>query len=142
MMVKFIFGHRNPDTDSIVSSIVYATFLGKQNAKAVSLGEINNETKFVLDKFKIKYPEIRNSLPKESKIFLLDHNEKAQSINGIEDLKIEGIIDHHRFDLRIEYLGLSNMQILLLKEWQIKQWQLKPKIARKPGLELHCYVLC
>jgi len=102
-MVKFIFGHRNPDTDSVVSSIVYANFLGKKNAKAISLGEINNETKFVLDKFKVKHPEIKNSLPKESEIVLVDHNEKVQSIKEIENLKIEWIIDHHRFDLRIEY---------------------------------------
>ena len=47
-----VFGHKNPDTDSICSSIVKA-FIESQrdgkNYKAVRLGNINKETQYVLD---------------------------------------------------------------------------------------------
>ena len=43
-----IFGHKNPDTDSICSSIVKEKLdrkSGKENIKAVRLGNINKETR-------------------------------------------------------------------------------------------------
>ncbi|MCL2573767.1 MAG: putative manganese-dependent inorganic diphosphatase [Defluviitaleaceae bacterium] len=56
-----IFGHKNPDTDSICSSIAYAHLkreMGEKGAKAYRLGEINKETDFVLKHFGIKKPPI------------------------------------------------------------------------------------
>lgn len=56
----YIFGHKNPDTDSVCASIAYAEFknkTGNQNALPVRLGDINRETQFVLDYFKVKTPE-------------------------------------------------------------------------------------
>jgi len=55
----YIFGHKNPDTDSICASIAYAEFknkTGNQNALSVRLGDINRETQFVLDYFKAETP--------------------------------------------------------------------------------------
>lgn len=54
----YVFGHKNPDTDSIVSSIAYAEYkkqLG-QNAIACRLGSINNETEYLLDKYGFEDP--------------------------------------------------------------------------------------
>lgn len=55
----YIFGHKNPDTDSICSAIAYAELKKKLGfkAEACRLGEINDETKFVLDYFKVPVPE-------------------------------------------------------------------------------------
>lgn len=55
-----VFGHRNPDTDSICSSIAMANLRKKQgfNTLACRLGEINKETSFVLDKAGIKLPQL------------------------------------------------------------------------------------
>ncbi|MDR2183511.1 MAG: putative manganese-dependent inorganic diphosphatase [Clostridiales bacterium] len=56
-----IFGHKNPDTDSICSAIAYAHLkreLGFRGAKAYRLGEINKETDFALKHFGIKKPPI------------------------------------------------------------------------------------
>ena len=50
-----IFGHKNPDTDSICSSLVKERLSKKlkmENVKAVRLGKINKETKYVLDYLK------------------------------------------------------------------------------------------
>ena len=55
----YIFGHKNPDTDSICAAIAYAEFkkqVSKGNYIPARLGEINNETRFVLDYFKIPVP--------------------------------------------------------------------------------------
>lgn len=54
----YVFGHKNPDTDSIVSSIAYAEYKKKQNINAVAcrLGSINNETEYLLEKFGFEDP--------------------------------------------------------------------------------------
>lgn len=56
----YIFGHKNPDTDSICSSIGYAELkrqMGYEKAKAYRLGKTNKETDFILDYFKVEPPE-------------------------------------------------------------------------------------
>lgn len=54
----YITGHKNPDTDSICASLAYANLkqiLG-ENAIACRIGDINLETKFVLEKFNVAPP--------------------------------------------------------------------------------------
>lgn len=60
----YIFGHRNPDTDSIMSSISLAYLKQRlgMNAKAVALSSLNNETLFVLNYFKVKEPAFINDV--------------------------------------------------------------------------------
>lgn len=55
----YVFGHRNPDTDSIVSSMAYAALcnaLGNNEYIAARLGHVNDETSFLLDRFGMKAP--------------------------------------------------------------------------------------
>ena len=54
----YIFGHKKPDTDSITSSIALAHLKNQlgYNAEARILGNPNNETKYVLQKFNTKIP--------------------------------------------------------------------------------------
>ncbi|MEN8138512.1 MAG: putative manganese-dependent inorganic diphosphatase [Bacteroidota bacterium] len=55
-----IFGHKNPDTDSICSAIAYSNLnniLGK-NTKAVRLGSLNKETQFALNYFGADEPDL------------------------------------------------------------------------------------
>lgn len=56
----FVIGHRNPDTDSICSAIAYAALKNKiaeGEFVAKRAGEVNNETKYVLDFFGVEMPE-------------------------------------------------------------------------------------
>ena len=55
-----VFGHKNPDTDSICSSIAMSNLRKRQGFNAIPcrLGEINKETKFVLDKIGVKSPKL------------------------------------------------------------------------------------
>ncbi len=94
-----IFGHKNPDTDSICSSIVHEILdkkNGWKNTKAVRLGDINKETKYVLVYLGIDAPDLIENVEEGQTVLLVDHNEFAQSANGIENAKILGVTDHHR----------------------------------------------
>ena len=97
----YIFGHKNPDTDSICSAIVYGEYLKDCGfvCEAIKLGDLNNETKFILDKFNADYPQTKEKIPAGSEVVLIDHNEKAQTIDNIDELELVEIIDHHKFSL-------------------------------------------
>ncbi|SOC18427.1 manganese-dependent inorganic pyrophosphatase [Ureibacillus xyleni] len=99
MSKVLVFGHKNPDTDTITSAIVYA-YLKQQlgvEAEAVRLGEVNNETQFALDKFGFEAPRLIGNVAEEaSSVILVDHNERQQSADGIEQVKVTEVIDHHR----------------------------------------------
>lgn len=97
-MTTFIFGHKSPDTDAIASAIAYA-YLKKrlgEDIEAGRLGEINSETAYALDYFKKKKPQLIHDLQKDTPVILMDHNERQQSIDGLENFRIKEIIDHHK----------------------------------------------
>lgn len=94
----YVVGHKSPDTDSICSAISYArlkNLLGEDNVVAARAGEVNNETRFVLDRFDLDDPElIEDAAGKE--IILVDHNEVSQAVDNIEDAEVIEVLDHHR----------------------------------------------
>ena len=94
-----IFGHKNPDTDTICSALVKQILNekdGKNNTKAVRLGKVNKETEYVLNYLGIEAPELIERVEEGQEVILVDHNEFGQSVEGIENAKILGVIDHHR----------------------------------------------
>ena len=55
----YVTGHRNPDTDSIVSAMAYAALrnaLGDREFVAARLGHLNDETQLVLERFGFEPP--------------------------------------------------------------------------------------
>lgn len=94
----YIVGHKNPDTDSVVSAIAYAKFKGEGYIPAV-LGELNNETKFILEKFGVETPMLLTSVEDGDRIILVDHNEDSQTIDGVKDHQIIEILDHHKVNI-------------------------------------------
>ena len=123
-MSILIFGHKNPDTDTICSAIAYAKLKNKlgKDVKAARLGEINEETKYALNYFKVEKPElVENVAGKE--IILVDHNERTQTAEGFEEAKVLELIDHHRISnfnvdeplyARLEPVGCTATIILKL----------------------------
>lgn len=110
-----IFWHKNPDTDTVCSAVILSEYLNKKwyNSTSYKLWELNNETAYLFNMLNIKIPETISSLPIWTKVALVDHNEKAQTIDNIDDLDIEYIVDHHKFsvttsnpvNIRAEKLG-------------------------------------
>ena len=61
MDTVYITGHKNPDTDSIISAMAYAALknaLGQRQYKAARLGQVSDETQIVLDRFGFEAPEL------------------------------------------------------------------------------------
>lgn len=60
----YITGHKKPDTDSIVSSIAYSYLknIEGNNTEPIRLGELNLETKFILDYFNVEVPELKEDI--------------------------------------------------------------------------------
>jgi len=60
MDTVYITGHKNPDTDSIISAMAYAALknaLGQRQYKAARLGQVSDETQIVLNRFGFEAPE-------------------------------------------------------------------------------------
>jgi len=99
MAKVLVFGHKNPDTDTICSAIAYAE-LKKQlgvDAEAIRLGEVNGETQYALDHFGVEAPRLVEAVAAEAKeVILVDHNERQQSASDIADVRVLEVIDHHR----------------------------------------------
>ena len=78
-----VFGHKNPDTDSICSSIAMAKLREKQGFNTVScrLGDLNKETSFVLNRADIKPPQLLKTVSAQ----ITDLNYVEKSTISIED---------------------------------------------------------
>ncbi len=93
----YVIGHRRPDTDAICSALAYAWLKRTQGADAVPAraGELNPETKFVLDRWGVEPPTLVDNAASD-RLILVDHNEYSQAVPGVRDAEIVGIVDHHR----------------------------------------------
>ncbi|WP_214801563.1 manganese-dependent inorganic pyrophosphatase [Exiguobacterium sp. s194] len=99
MSTVLVFGHKNPDTDTICTALAYAELKKKlgMDAEAIRLGEVNGETQYALDHFRVKAPRLVERVSDEvNSVILVDHNEFQQSAEDIEDVRILEVVDHHR----------------------------------------------
>lgn len=80
-MTLLVFGHKNPDTDSICSSISLAHLKNQlgENAIPYALGDIRKEAQYALDYFKVDAPQIL----KDVKIQVKDLGyDKVETLTG------------------------------------------------------------
>ena len=109
-----VIGHKNPDTDTICSAIVYANLKNQitdDHYVPMRAGDLNPETTFVLDYFKVPTPEYTGDVraqvkdahlsqgvvaDKETSLraaWNLLHSNKAPTVAVLdEEGKIEGIV--------------------------------------------------
>lgn len=100
-----IFGHKNPDTDSITSSLVLANLEKKlgNDVEACRLGKINKETEYVLNYLGIEAPRLIESVEDGAKVMLVDHASNKESIDNLDNCTILKIVDHHKVALNTGY---------------------------------------
>ncbi|WP_220739062.1 manganese-dependent inorganic pyrophosphatase [Leuconostoc miyukkimchii] len=98
MAKTLVFGHKNPDTDTIASAIAASYLLNEtgNDTEAVAQGTPNAETQFALDYFATAAPRVVSSADTDT-VVLVDHNEAAQSVDNLADVTVTGIYDHHKF---------------------------------------------
>ena len=115
-----VFGHKNPDTDSVAGAIALA-YLKNINKKKeyipYILGEVNNETKFVLNYFKINKPLYLNDtklqvsdIKYKKDCFLYDTNTLNELYMFMQKEEITGV---PICDRSKRYLGIITMKDLL-----------------------------
>ncbi len=125
-------GHKNPDTDSVLSAILVSRFGMKIfgiATEAVVADNINNETKYILEELRIKKPRILKKIGNET-VILVDTTEPKQIIDGLTEDNLVAIIDHHNLGglksskpiyTRIEPIGCTGSVIYkILQEKNIK----------------------
>jgi len=99
----YVIGHRNPDTDSIGAAIAYAQFKnlqGESHVRPARAGELNAESRFVLEHFHVPAPELLTDATGLD-LILVDHSEIGQALPNIEQARVHEILEHHRMgDLR------------------------------------------
>jgi len=96
-MAVYIYGHKNPDSDSVCAAIALADLKSKIGVEAVPAvqGDLNPESNFILEKFGVSAPEIISS-GAGKQVILVDHSDLAQSLDDLKDAEILGIVDHHK----------------------------------------------
>ena len=115
----YIFGHKNPDTDSVCAaiSLAYLKNRKKINATPYILGEINNETKYVLKYFNVPKPHYLNdvklqvnNLNYKKECFLNEYNTLNDLYNYMQKHEITGvpIVKDNK-----SYIGIVTMKDLL-----------------------------
>nr|WP_307991206.1 putative manganese-dependent inorganic diphosphatase [uncultured Niameybacter sp.] len=128
----YVFGHRNPDTDSICSAIAYAHLkraLGDNDVKAVRLGKVSKETNYALNYFNVEAPTlIEHIKPQVSDmkyyaippIYVVDSVKKAWDVMTehrrpmipvlYPDHKLAGVVSIS--DIAKTYIGLTDGTVL------------------------------
>ena len=123
-MSVYVFGHKNPDSDSIVGAISLSYLKNQVEDEEyipARQGEISAETEFILKQFgyEDKLPLLKTSVAGE-KVFIVDSTDRAHFQDDIDEATILGIADHHKLgDLQtntpleawIRPIGCSNTVI-------------------------------
>ncbi len=96
-MATYVLGHKIPDSDSIIGAISLSYLKNKLGERSIPArqGEINPESKFILDKFGLIEPVLKESYTGED-VYLVDFSDLAQAPDDIKDANIKGIVDHHK----------------------------------------------
>ena len=92
----YVTGHSSPDSDTVCSSIAYASLLQAMGYEAVPvvLGKINHETEYILKTAGLETPQLLEDAAGQNMI-LVDHSDYTQSVQGLKEGHIISIIDHH-----------------------------------------------
>ena len=93
MKPVIVIGHKNPDSDSICSAICYAhlkTVLTGREHIPCRAGEVNNETKYILERFSVEPPQLVETL--------------APTLADVQYRQIEGISSHLSLRRAWEYM--------------------------------------
>ncbi len=106
-MKTYVIGHLKPDTDSVVAAMSLAALyqgadcFGYQDVIPAITEEVNNETKFLLDKFELSAPNVLTAtqLQTDDQVVLVDHNEANQRLIDLPEKQIVEIVDHHKANL-------------------------------------------
>ncbi len=144
-MIK-VFGHKSPDTDATGSAIIaawYYTNILKQPAQPYILGDLNPETKFVLEHWGFETPELLSTLDECDKVVIVDTNNAEELPETLGNAEILEILDHHRLmgNIKTNYVVKVTIKTLastggLLGSMMMNCWSEVPTNIK--GMILSC----
>lgn len=96
-----VFGHQNPDNDAIMSAVVLSQLLSQveyagNTYEACTLGALPAESAKLLADAGVAEPRQIAAVEEGQLVLLTDHNESAQSVEGLKSATVFGVVDHHR----------------------------------------------
>ena len=104
MSTVYVFGHKNPDNDAIMSAVVLSQLLNQVNYDgntyvARRLGSLPAESAKLFADNGVAEPELLEVIEaadEPQQVVLTDHNEDGQTVDGIANAVVTGVVDHHR----------------------------------------------
>lgn len=120
MTKTYIIGHQKPDTDAVVATLALkhlatqANYWAYSNPIACITHPLNPETAYLFKKFDQAPLQLikESDIKPQDKVALVDHNEEAQRLEGLNPDQIIDVIDHHKVNL-----NLSNPIYSTFKPW-------------------------
>lgn len=116
----YIIGHKNPDTDSVVSAVAYAklkNLLGMPEYKAARAGHLNPQTAYIFEKFGVQRPEYIPDLIPKVKYYMQNEVETVnqnisvwEAITRMENTEIRVlpvVDDNGRYCSLLHYSGFA-----------------------------------
>lgn len=165
----YISGHRVPDTDSICSALAYAEFKNRTsdyNAVPIRLGDLNKESRFVLDYFKVEPPILKDSLQpilaemeidpafgisakttlkKATEIIHENHQNNLAVVDDNQRLlgiiSLSNITNSYATTWNDNILGRSNTPLDNIMEVLAAKMIIEPKKSRKMTGSIHIHAL-
>jgi len=144
-MIK-VFGHKSPDTDATGSAIIaawYYTNILEKPATPYVLGELNPETKFVLNHWGVEAPAMIDAVEDNDQVVIVDTNNRDELPDNLENAEILEIIDHHRLmgNLNTSYVVKVTIKTLastggIIGAMMMDHWDKVPTEIK--GLILSC----
>ncbi len=106
MSTVYVFGHKHPDNDSILAAVMLSQLMNTLEDGNTyvprRLGEMPLESAAILKSWEFPEPEYLDEIPapepgeERQKVILVDHNEEVQSVHGLSNAEVVGVVDHHR----------------------------------------------
>ena len=116
----YVIGHRNPDTDSVVSAAAYARLKqiqGQDNCFAARAGKINPQTEYIFERFDVPVPEYLPDLVPKAEYYIPGTqptvNEEASAWDALEllqkdDSRVLPIVDRNgNYRSMLHYKGFA-----------------------------------
>lgn len=93
-----VFGHKNPDSDSICSALVITDWLNAQGRSATPyrLGDVRTETRFILELAEAQMPALLEHDICGQDVWLVDFSDLEQGPAQLAQANVVGLVDHHR----------------------------------------------
>ncbi|MDO5715850.1 MAG: putative manganese-dependent inorganic diphosphatase [Tissierellia bacterium] len=122
----YITGHKNPDTDSICSALAYQSLKERlgYRAEAIRLGDINQETQYVLDYFQMKAPRLKTSIKPQVRDLTMDpaycvnsYLSLNQAMEVMEQNNIGSLPVVDKKEKLIGIVSLSNIATCYMEVW-------------------------